>query len=72
MYHSKSKGQINVVVMDMMMPTMDGSAAVRALRIIDPLVKIIGTSGLLENHKFLKGSTGIQAFLSKPALQNNY
>jgi DNA-binding NtrC family response regulator len=37
--------EIDVVLTDMAMPTMDGPATIRALREINPQVRIIGSSG---------------------------
>ncbi|MEX2189864.1 MAG: PAS domain S-box protein, partial [Bacteroidota bacterium] len=39
------KGQVAAVITDMAMPVMDGEATIRALRRIDPNVRIIATSG---------------------------
>ena len=52
---------------DMLMPYMDGPATIRALRKIDPSVKIIAASGLMDSDK-VKDSTGMDnlAFLMKP------
>ena len=41
--------QISVVVTDMMMPFMDGEAMVHSLQHLNPAVKLIAVSGLLEN-----------------------
>lgn len=43
---AERRGQIAVVLTDMMMPVMDGAALVQVLRRIDPHVKVIGASGL--------------------------
>jgi two-component system, cell cycle sensor histidine kinase and response regulator CckA len=53
--------------MDMMMPVMDGYASIRAIRKINPEVKIIAVSGLAEKDKLAKiGSSHAKAFLPKP------
>ena len=58
---------INLVVVDMMMPAMDGSLTIRALKKINPEVKIVAMSGLVSGEKFSElAGTDIQAFLSKP------
>ncbi len=62
-HHAKN---VNLVIMDMIMPTMDGVATVRVLREINNQVKIIGTSGLLEYQQFVQNSDSFQAFLNKP------
>jgi hypothetical protein len=59
--------EIQVVVTDMMMPYLDGAATIRALRKIDPGVKIIATSGLAAYEKEKEaGRLGVEAFLFKP------
>jgi two-component system cell cycle sensor histidine kinase/response regulator CckA len=63
----QKKGDIRVMITDMMMPFMDGAATIRAIRKIDPKAKIIATSGLLSNGyaKETRG-LGVNAFLAKP------
>jgi len=58
---------IEVVLVDMMMPIMDGQACIRALRKINPGVRIIAISGLTGNGKLIRiAGTPVHAFLSKP------
>ncbi|NRB05955.1 MAG: response regulator [Richelia sp.] len=58
---------IHVVLMDMMMPALDGLTAIRAMQKINPSVKIIASSGLMSSHKLTEAqAVGIKAFLSKP------
>lgn len=59
--------EIRAVLIDMMMPSMDGLTCIRTLQAINPQVKIIVMSGLLSS-KDLANATkcGIQAFLPKP------
>jgi len=61
------KGEIRLVITDMMMPYMDGAATIRAIRKIDPKACVIATSGLMisEYAKEAK-SLGAQKFLAKP------
>jgi PAS domain S-box-containing protein len=54
---------IAVVLTDMAMPVMDGQALVAALRVIDPGVRVIGSSGLVPVGGF--GAVG-EYFISKP------
>jgi PAS domain S-box-containing protein len=58
---------IKAVVLDMMMPIMDGPSCIRALRKVDPDARIIAVSGLKEHGRFGDvDSTDVHAFLSKP------
>jgi CheY-like chemotaxis protein len=61
------KDEIAVVLTDMMMPFMDGPATIRALRKINPAIRIIAASGLIGGHKTGEASLeGVSMFLSKP------
>jgi signal transduction histidine kinase/CheY-like chemotaxis protein len=59
--------EIDVVIIDMMMPVMDGAATIRVLEFLDPQVRIIATSGL---HRYpidaREASARVVGFLSKP------
>ncbi|NJD52506.1 MAG: response regulator [Candidatus Methanoperedens sp.] len=58
--------KIKVILMDMMMPVMDGQSSIRAIRRINPDVKIIAVSGLTEKDRLAKVSDLADAFLPKP------
>jgi PAS domain S-box-containing protein len=63
--YAEQKDKIKAVLTDMMMPFMDGAATIRALRKMNPHVRIIAASGLASN----EGSAdGVKAdvFLTKP------
>ena len=65
--YGERKNEIKAVILDMNMPVMDGPLTVRALRKVNPAVRIIGTSGLAEEENL----TGlkvfdVQFFLQKP------
>jgi two-component system, cell cycle sensor histidine kinase and response regulator CckA len=65
--YTKHKQDISIILLDMMMPLMDGEKAIRALKNINPQVKIIVISGLVFSHKATQvREMGVEAFLSKP------
>ena len=63
--YAKHNDKINLVLLDMMMPLMDGQTTIRALKRINPDVKIIAVSGLCSN-KELALKAGAKSFLQKP------
>jgi two-component system cell cycle sensor histidine kinase/response regulator CckA len=65
--YAQRREDIRAVFTDMMMPYMDGAATIRALRKIDPTVKIISTSGLATSGQAKEAAgLGVDAFLAKP------
>ncbi len=59
--------EISLVLMDSMMPSIDGLTACYALQQLNPLVRIVATSGLTSNSLFTQGANiGVRAFLAKP------
>jgi hypothetical protein len=62
----ENKDKIEAVLVDMAMPIMDGEATIRALRRINPEIKIIGISGLAENGKYKGVHNAANAFITKP------
>jgi CheY-like chemotaxis protein len=58
---------IKLVLTDMLMPFMDGPATIRVLRKLDPNLRIVAASGLLDHEK-VRDATGMDniAFLMKP------
>jgi PAS domain S-box-containing protein len=64
---ANNQENIKVVITDIMMPVMDGTAAILALKKIKPDVKIIAASGLgSKGHFTPPPKSSIQGFLSKP------
>lgn len=65
--YTANRGNIKGVLTDMLMPFMDGPATIRVLKKIDPDVKIIAASGLMDSEK-VKDATGMDniTFLMKP------
>lgn len=46
--YQRHRGEIAAVLTDMMMPVLDGAATIRALREVDPDVRVIAVTGLSE------------------------
>ena len=65
--YAQHKNKISIVLMDMMMPEMDGATAIRTLQKMNSQVKIIAVSGLSTSDKVNAAmSNGAKLFLSKP------
>jgi PAS domain S-box-containing protein len=65
--YAQNKNEIAVVLTDMMMPIMDGPSLIRVLVQINPMIKIVRSSGLSPNgsgNKFPE--PGVKYFLTKP------
>jgi PAS domain S-box-containing protein len=63
--YAQRKHDINAVIVDLMMPIMDGAQTIRILRRLNPLVKIITISGL-EGSSQPYNVNDIETFLPKP------
>ncbi|HEX4646865.1 MAG TPA: response regulator, partial [Verrucomicrobiae bacterium] len=60
-------GKIKLVIMDMMMPVMDGPTAICALKKIDPNLKFLAISGLMQSDVLKEKLSGVTvSFLAKP------
>ena len=65
--YAQNRNKISAVLMDIMLPSLDGLTAIRTLQKINPIVKIVATSGLASSSKLAEASTtNISGFLSKP------
>ncbi|BAY12893.1 PAS domain S-box protein [Calothrix sp. NIES-2098] len=63
--YSQHQDEISLVLLDMMMPSMDGLTTIRVLQQMNPQVKIIVMSGINARNQ-LAEVDGINTFLSKP------
>lgn len=65
--YAQHQAEISLVIVDMMMPAIDGPTTIRTLQRINPNVKVIAVSGLLSNYESIPGAhVGIARFLPKP------
>ncbi len=65
--YAKHQQEISLVLLDMLMPHLDGTIAIRTLQKINPHVKIIAISGLMGDRKIAEvEDMGVKAILSKP------
>lgn len=61
------KDEVKAVILDMMMPIMDGPATFHSLRMINPTIQAIGVSGLMDADAIAnKTGDAISAVLTKP------
>jgi CheY-like chemotaxis protein len=64
---AQDSGDIKVILMDMMMPGMDGPATIRALQMMKTGAKIVATSGdARRDGTVMESIPGVQVFLQKP------
>ncbi|MEH2460545.1 hybrid sensor histidine kinase/response regulator [Nostoc sp.] len=69
--YAKNMDKISVVLMDIMLPSLDGLTAIRTLQKINPQVRIIASSGLMSDNKLSAvAAIGVNTFLSKPYTVN--
>jgi YesN/AraC family two-component response regulator len=64
--YAQHKSEISLVLVDMMMPTMDGVTTIRTLQKINPQVKVIAISGFASNFQMADMNTSVKNFLPKP------
>ncbi|WP_181256720.1 hybrid sensor histidine kinase/response regulator [Merismopedia glauca] len=63
--YAQRKHDISAVIVDLMMPVMDGAQTTRILRRLNPLVKIITISGL-EGSSYPYNINSLERFIPKP------
>lgn len=65
--YQQRAAEIAVVLVDMMMPVLDGAATIRKLAAINPELKVIAASGLETSDVLARAGDGyVSAFLPKP------
>ncbi|HEY9858587.1 MAG TPA: ATP-binding protein, partial [Candidatus Obscuribacterales bacterium] len=65
--YAQHKQEISAVLVDIMMPAMDGSTTIRTLQKINPQLKTIAMSGLVTSDKLTAAANaGVKTFLTKP------
>jgi CheY-like chemotaxis protein len=70
--YAQHKAEISLVLIDMMMPEMDGLTAIRTLRKMNPNLKIVAVSGLNSNDNLAQVAVfDVNTFLSKPYTTKN-
>ncbi|MEH2227407.1 hybrid sensor histidine kinase/response regulator [Nostoc sp.] len=69
--YAQNRDKISAVLMDIMLPSLDGLTAIRTLQKINPQVRIIASSGLMSDNKLSAvAAIGVNTFLSKPYTVN--
>jgi CheY-like chemotaxis protein len=65
--YAQHRHEIAVVLTDMSMPVMDGASTISALVRINPVIKVIASSGIGANSRAAKGAgSRVKHFLTKP------
>ncbi|MEH2232023.1 MAG: response regulator [Nostoc sp.] len=69
--YAQNRDKISAVLMDIMLPSLDGLTAMRTLQKINPQVRIIASSGIMSDNKLSAvAAIGVNTFLSKPYTVN--
>jgi CheY-like chemotaxis protein len=65
--YRKLQGKINLIILDMIMPGMDGEATYDSLKKVNPEIRVILSSGYSKNEQAKAIlEKGCQAFIQKP------
>lgn len=65
--YERSRGEIDLVLTDLAMPTMDGQTLIRSLRQVDRNLKVVAMSGLMTDEQTAElKDLGVETLLSKP------
>ena len=65
--YAQNQNAIDVVLTDIMMPSMNGKTLIRTIKKINPNIKIVVFSGLVSNREIIAELNGsIAAFINKP------
>ncbi|MBT5855003.1 PAS domain S-box protein [bacterium] len=69
-FYKDNSDRINLVIMDMMMPVMDGPTAIEEMKKVNVNVQVIGVTGIIlgedKSGRFKNVKDEVQAFLFKP------
>jgi PAS domain S-box-containing protein len=69
--YAEHHDEINLVLTDMMMPSMDGLTTIHTLQKMNPQIEIVAVSGLASNRQVAEASgTSVKTFLAKPYTAN--
>ncbi|QKQ77766.1 response regulator [Nostoc sp. TCL240-02] len=69
--YAQNRDKISAVLMDIMLPLLDGLTAIRTLQKINPKVRVIASSGLMSDNKLSAvAAIGVNTFLVKPYTVN--
>jgi PAS domain S-box-containing protein len=65
--YAQNQGEISLAIIDIMMPEMDGKTAIRALKQLNPELKIMAVSGLINRQEIIAElADNVTAFMNKP------
>jgi signal transduction histidine kinase len=63
----ENRGDVRLVLTDLMMPVMGGVTLIRALHLLEPGVRVIATSGLTDQNNHAKlADVGVHGLIAKP------